>query len=51
MVITECLHEVSANWFPKASAGKSRKLNRDDFQLRIDFLFEHAFDCHQRAGE
>jgi hypothetical protein len=27
------------------------ELNCDDFQLRIDFLFEHAFDRHQRAGE
>src|SRR2546422_2601973 len=26
-------------------------LDRDNFKFRIDFLLQHAFDSHQRAGK
>ena len=35
---------------PDGRASARSKLDGDDFHLRINFLFEHALDRHQRAG-
>ena len=46
MAITGRLHDIGDARFRKVY-----RLNCDDFQFGIDFLFEHAFDGHQGAGE
>src|SRR5687767_1221796 len=37
-------------WLP-VSEGEGANLDGDDFQFRIDFSLEHAFDGHECAGQ
>ena len=49
--LTDGLHDVSGDQFPKVAVPERCGLDSDDFELGIDFLFEHAFDRHQRSGQ